>query len=68
MVAHLLQLKLDILANSVRRSRAQTLGALSGALIAIAVAAVIVTSVSPLQSTTPEIARVLIVCAGSVAS
>lgn len=68
MVAHLLQLKLDILANSVRRSRAQTLGALGGALIAIAVAAVILTSVSPLQTTTAEIARVLIVCAGSFAS
>ena len=68
MVAHLLQLKLDILANSVRRSRAQTLGALGGALIAIAVAAVILTSVSPLQTTTSEIARVLIVCAGSFAS
>ena len=68
MVAHLLQLKLDILANSVRRSRAQTLGAFGGALIAIAVAAVILTSVSPLQTTTSEIARVLIVCAGSFAS
>ncbi len=68
MVTHLLQLKLDVLANSVQRSRAQTIGAVSGALVAIAVVAVVLTLVSPLQATTPEIARVVVVCAGSFAS
>ncbi|MCY7412408.1 MAG: hypothetical protein LH471_05135 [Salinibacterium sp.] len=68
MVAHLLRLKLDILANTVRRSRTQALGAVIGAVIALALGALVITSVTPLQSTTAEIARVIIVSAGSLAS
>jgi len=67
-VAHLLRLKLAILANAVRRSRAQTLGAVAGAVASLAVAALVIASIAPLQSTTPEIARVVIVCTGSFAS
>lgn len=65
MVAHLIGLKLAILRNSVRRSTAQLIGMIFGALYGLAILALMIVGLIGLAFVPLEISRTVIVLAGA---
>lgn len=67
MVAHLLRLKLTLLRNSLRRSPWQIVGLVFGALYGISMLGLLFTGLFYLSFNDPELARTVIVLAGTLA-
>lgn len=66
MVAQFLQLKLTIIANTARRGPAQLLGMALVLVWSVGAAAVLTAGLLQLRSSTPDVARVIIVVCGSL--
>ena len=65
MVAEFLQLRLTLLSNTLRRSAAHRVGMLLGVGWALAAAGVLASGLFTLRSSTPDVARVIIVVCGT---
>jgi len=65
-VAQFLRLKLQLLANNFRRSPLQLTGMIVGLLYVLVVAAILAGGLADLRTTTPDIARVVVIVFGTV--
>ena len=64
MVAHLVRLKLDLLRNSLRRSRAQAIGMILGVLYGAFVVVALAVGVAVLRGE-PDVARLVVTIGGA---